>query len=255
MTTISFIGSGLISSQLARLSVAAGYNVILSNSRAPDSLSELVQELGPKARAAIPVEAARDGDLVVISIPFCAYTKLPIEALSGKVVIDTMNYYPERDGDMPDVKTDVVTTSELLQNHLVGAKVVRALNNMDWVRLFNRARPEGASDRSALPVAGDNTGAKAAVADYIEAIGYEVVDIGRLSDSWRSAPGTPVYVIPYVGPIPPEAETMSKSAKREWFLQNPGALVTGSDVRNAVEKAKRSDRMFGDVINLPGAAI
>jgi 8-hydroxy-5-deazaflavin:NADPH oxidoreductase len=255
MTTISFIGSGLISSQLARLSVAAGYNVILSNSRTPDTLSELVQELGPKARAATSIEAARDGDLVVVSIPSCAYTKLPVEALSGKIVIDTMNYYPERDGDMPEVRTDVVTTSELVQNHLVGAKVVRALNNMDWVRLFTRARPEGASDRSALPIAGDDAGAKAAVAAYIEAIGYDAVDFGGLSDSWRSAPGTPVYVMPYVGQIPSEADTMSKSEKREWFLQNSGAPVTASDVRAAVEKAERSDRMFGDVINLPGAAI
>jgi 8-hydroxy-5-deazaflavin:NADPH oxidoreductase len=255
MTTISFIGSGLISSQLARLSVAAGYNVVLSNSRAPDTLSELVQELGPKARAATPVEAARDGDIVVISIPFFAYTKLPVEALSGKIVIDTMNYYPERDGDMPEVKTDIVTTSEVVQNYLVGAKVVRALNNMDWVRLSTRARPEGASDRSALPIAGDDAGAKAAVGDYIAAIGYETVDFGGLSDSWRSAPGTPVYVMPYVGPIPAETDTMSKSDKRAWFLQSPGAVVTASDVRAAVEKAERSDRMFGDVINLPGAAI
>jgi len=175
--------------------------------------------------------------------------------LSGKIVIDTMNYYPERDGDMPEVKTNVVTTSELVQNHLVGAKVVRALNNVDWVRLFTRARPEGVADRSALPIAGNDAEAKAAVAEYIESIGYEAVDFGGLSDSWRSAPGTPVYVTPYVGPIPPEADTMSKSEKREWFLLNPGTLVTASDVRAAVARAERSDRMFGEVINLPGAAI
>ena len=165
-----------------------------------------------------------------------------------------MNYYPERDGDMPEVKTDVVTTSELVQNHLVGAKVVRALNNMDWVRLFTRARLK-ALPSSALPVAGDDAGAKATVAEYIEAIGYEAVDFVGLSDSWRSAPGTPVYVMPYVGPIPSEADTMSKTEKREWFLQNPGVTVTASNVRTALEKAERSDRMFGDVIDLPGAAI
>jgi hypothetical protein len=96
---------------------------------------------------------------------------------------------------------------------------------------------------------------KAAVADYIEAIGYEAVDFGGLSDSWRSAPGTPVYVMPYVGPILSRTDSMSKTGKREWFLQNPGVTVTASDVRAAVEKAERSDRMFGDVIDLPGAAI
>lgn len=255
MTTIGFIGSGSISSQLARLSVAAGYNVVLSNSRAPDTLSALIQEIGPNARAATPVEAAQDGDLIVVSIPFFAYTMLPVEALSGKIVIDTMNYYPERDGDMPEVKTSVVTTSELLQRHLIGANVVRALNNLDWVRLFKRARPQGAFDRSALPVAGDDERAKAAVAEYIEAIGYDVVDLGGLSESWRSAPGTPVYVMPYVGPIPAETDAMSKTEKREWFLQHSGALVTAADVRTAVEKAERGGRMVGDVIHLPGAAI
>jgi 8-hydroxy-5-deazaflavin:NADPH oxidoreductase len=133
--TIGIIGSGMIGGQVARLAIAAGLNVILSNSRAPETLANLVAELGEHARAATPAEAAREGDLVVASIPFVAYRKLPAEALSGKIVIDTMNYYPERDGEIPAVKTDTIATSELVQRHLAHSHVVRALNNVDWVRL------------------------------------------------------------------------------------------------------------------------
>ena len=201
MTTISFIGSGLISSQLARLSVAAGYNVVLSNSRTPDTLSELVQELGPKARAATAVEAARDGDLVVVSIPFFAYTKLPAEALSGKIVIDTMNYYPERDGDMPEVKTDTIATSELVQRHLAHSHVVRALNNMDWVRLFKRARPAGAPDRSALPIAGDNAEPRRPWHGSWMPSAMKP-SIWALWPRAGAASRPPVYVMPYIGRSP-----------------------------------------------------
>jgi predicted dinucleotide-binding enzyme len=126
--TIGSIGSGMISSQVARLSTAAGYDAILSNSRGPETLAVLVAELGSRTRAATSHEAARGADLVVLSIPLGAYQKLPADALAGKIVIDTMNYYPDRDGDMPEVATDKISTSELVQRHLAGAYVVRALN-------------------------------------------------------------------------------------------------------------------------------
>jgi predicted dinucleotide-binding enzyme len=154
--TIGFIGSGMISSQLARLAIAAGFDVTLSNSRGPETLADLVAELGDHAHAATPVDVARESDLVVASIPFVAYSKLPTDALAGKVVIDTMNFYPERDGEMAEVTTDTVTTSELVQRHLVRSQVIRALNNLDWVRLLKRARPAGSSERSAVPMAGEH---------------------------------------------------------------------------------------------------
>jgi 8-hydroxy-5-deazaflavin:NADPH oxidoreductase len=250
--TIGFIGSGLISSQLARLATAAGLDVILSNSRGPETLAELVSELGLGARAATPEDAARDADLVVASIPFGAYRQLPAEALAGRIVIDTMNYYPERDGDMPEVATDQVATSELVQRHLNGSRVVRALNNMDWVRLRSRARPAGAADRSALPIAGDDADAKAAVASFLDAIGYDAVDLGALSESWRSAPSTPVYVLPYIGEIPSD---IPAEAARSWFLNAPGAPARVEEVQSLVRQAVRHDRMFGDVRPLPGAML
>ena len=116
--TIGFIGAGMIGGQLARMSIAAGFNVILGNSRSADTITDLVKELGDRARAATAPDAARGSDLVVAAIPFGAYTKLPAEALVGKIVIDTMNYYPERDGIMPEVKTDTIATSELLRQFM-----------------------------------------------------------------------------------------------------------------------------------------
>jgi len=158
--TIGIIGTGMIGGQLARLSVAAGFNVILSNSRSPDSIKDLVGELGERARAATPPDAARASDLVVAAIPFGVYTKLPAEALVGKIVIDTMNYYPERDGIMREVKTDTISTSELVQRHLSESSVVKALNNMDYIRLFTCGRPKGSPERSAIPAAGDKSQGK-----------------------------------------------------------------------------------------------
>src|SRR5690348_18323058 len=98
MTTIGLIGSGHIGSTVARLAVAAGHDVVLSNSRGPETLADLVADLGPRARAATPAEAAAAGDVVVVSVPLKAYREVPVEPLRGKVVIDTNNYYPQRDG-------------------------------------------------------------------------------------------------------------------------------------------------------------
>jgi 8-hydroxy-5-deazaflavin:NADPH oxidoreductase len=250
--TIGFIGSGMISSQLARLAIAAGLGVSLSNSRGPETLADLVAELGDRAHAATPVDVARESDLVVASIPFVAYSKLPTEALAGKVVIDTMNFYPERDGEMAEVKTETVATSELVQRHLARSQVVRALNNLDWVRLFKRARPAGAADRSAVPIAGDHAEAKVAVARFIEAIGYDVVDMGPLAESWRSQPTAPVYVRPYIGEIPADLTT---ETERSWFLEAPGAAVPSAQVEELLAQATRHDRMHGSTASLAGASL
>src|SRR5262245_39269203 len=117
MTTIGFIGAGHIGSQVARLAVASGYDVVLSNSRGPETLAELVAELGPKARAATSGEAARAADIAVVSVPLKNYRQVPVEPLAGKIVIDTNNYYPQRDGHMKELDEESTTVSELLQAH------------------------------------------------------------------------------------------------------------------------------------------
>lgn len=211
MTIIGFIGSGNIGGTVARLSVAAGHQVVLSNSRGPATLAGLVDELGLLARAATAEDAAAAGQIVVVSVPFKAYDSLPAGPLAGKLVLDTCNYSPQRDGHIPALDDGVETSSELLQHQLAGAGVVKAFNNIFFKHLQSLGRPAGAADRSYLPIAGDDPGAKAEAARFIDSIGYGVVDTGNLGDSWRQEPGTPVYGPPY-GSFSDEAGTPASEA-------------------------------------------
>jgi predicted dinucleotide-binding enzyme len=147
MATIGLIGAGKIGSQLARLAVAHGYDVVISNSRGPDTLTALVAELGPKARAATAVDAAKAGDIVVVTIPLKNYPSVPVEPLAGKIVIDTNNYYPQRDGHIAELDNESTTTSELLQAHLPTSKVVKAFNHIYAAQLTTDGRPAGIGHR------------------------------------------------------------------------------------------------------------
>ncbi len=197
MTTIGFIGSGHIGSTVARLAVAAGYDVVMSNSRGPDTLRDLVEELGPRARAATAAGAAAAGDLVVVSIPVRSVPDVPVEPLAGKTVMDTNNYYPQRDGHIAALDDGSSTSSELLQRHLPAAHVVKVFNNIYFKHLRSLARGAGAPDRSALPIAGDDPDAKRAVTDFLDAIGYDAVDAGPLGSGRRYQPDNPAYGLPY----------------------------------------------------------
>jgi predicted dinucleotide-binding enzyme len=187
----------MIGGTVARLAIDAGYDVVLSNSRGPETLTGLCGELGPQARAARGAECAEAADLVVVAVPVKAYLGLPAAPLRGKVVMDTGNYYPERDGHLPELDSGSLTSSELLARQLPGAEVVKVFNNIFYQHLLNLARPAGAPDRSYLPIAGDGATAKAAVTDFLDAIGYGAVDVGALADGWRMQPGTPAYGPPY----------------------------------------------------------
>ncbi len=185
VTTIGFIGSGNIGGTVARLAVAVGYDVVLSNSRGPQTLGDLVEQLGPGARAAILAEAAAAGDLVVVSIPPRAYLGVPVQPLAGKPVLDTMNYMPQRDGRIPGLYGGSLSSSEVLQRQLGSAHVVKVFNNITSWHLLSLARPAGAADRSALPIAGDNPAAKLALTRFLDAIGYDTVDAGALGAGGR----------------------------------------------------------------------
>ena len=193
MTTIGFIGSGHIGSQVARKAIENGYDVVLSNSRGPETLAALVEELGPKARAATAAEAAAAGDLVVVTIPFKAYAEVPVEPLAGKVVIDTNNYYFERDGRFPAVDDGTRTSSGMLQDHLPTSSVVKAFNAIHSADITADARPSGDPQRRGIPIAGDDAEAKATVAALIDAFGFDAVDGGTLADSWRFQRDMPAY--------------------------------------------------------------
>ncbi|MEU4564770.1 NAD(P)-binding domain-containing protein [Actinoplanes sp. NPDC023936] len=223
MTTIGLIGSGNIGGTVARLAVAAGHDVVLSNSRGPSTLASLVAELGPKARAATVAEAAAAADIVVVTVPLKAYRDIPAAPLAGKILIDTNNYYPERDGEFAELENGSTTTGELLQKHFADAFVVKGFNTIWYEHLRSLARPAGSPERSALPIAGDDETAKKAVADFFDSIGYDTVDVGPLAENWRIQRDEPAYVTPY-GP----------------YGDPVGATANADYIRERVAAAKRS---------------
>ena len=191
--TIGLIGAGRIGSQIARLAVANGYNVVISNSRGPETLSALVAELGPRARAGTAFDAAKAGDMVVVTIPLKNYRAVPVEPLADKIVIDTNNYYPERDGHIPELDNESTTTSALLQAHLPTSKVVKAFNHIYAAALTTDGRPRGTKNRRALAIAGDDPKAKATVSGLLDQFGFDTVDAGPLKEGWRIQRDTPGY--------------------------------------------------------------
>ena len=193
MTTIGLIGSGNIGTAIAKQAIANGHEVVLSNSRGPETLADLVSELGPKARAATADEAAAAGDLVVVTVPFKAYADVPVAPLAGKVVIDTNNYYFERDGHYEAIDNGDSAPSELLAEHLPTSKVVKAFNSIQAQHIVDAGAPAGTAGRRALPVAGDDAEAKATVSALIDSFGFDVVDAGALVEGRRFDRDKPAY--------------------------------------------------------------
>jgi predicted dinucleotide-binding enzyme len=191
---IGIIGAGKIGGTLTGHFVRAGHEVAVSNSRGPETLERLVAEIGAGVRAVTAEEAARFGEVVVVSIPFGRYRELPTDGFAGKVVIDTNNYYPGRDGHFAELDDDRTTSSELLQAHLSGARVVKAFNAIHSGSLRDLARPSGNPDRVGIPISGDDEEAKRIVAELIDEIGFDAVDAGTLAEGGRKhQPGSPAY--------------------------------------------------------------
>ena len=227
MATLGLIGSGNIGGTLARLAVDAGLDVVLSNSRGPQTLSGLVAELGPRARAGTPAQAAAAGDWVVVTIPLGAIAAVPREPLVGQTVIDTGNYFAPRDGAIPELEARELTDTELLQRHLPGAHVVKAFNNIHYPHLRDLPRPAGSADRTALPIAGNDPGAKRHAAELLSLLGYDAVDMGPLTEGWRSQVGTPVFCAPYA------------ATKDDQYRTQPAAPASAAEVRAALASARR----------------
>lgn len=206
MTTFGIIGSGQAGSALARASTAAGYHVVIANSRGPATLRGLVSELGPLARAADAAEAAAAADFAILAFPYAPTSRLPIEQLAGKVVIDNNNYMVWRDGNIPDVDEGLRTVHELRQEQLPASKIVKAFTHVQFharsplrvasdaiPAVLRLARPAGAPDRKALVVSSDHQDAVELVTRFYDDLGFDAVDNSPLSESWRSAPGTPMW--------------------------------------------------------------
>lgn len=195
MTTIGIIGAGHIGSQLARAAIAHGYDVVISNSRGPETLEDLVAELGGHASAATAAEAGAAGDFAVVTVPFKAYRDIPVAPLAGKVVIDTNNYYWERDGHVAELDAGTATVSGLLQEHLPTSRIVKAFNHITSADITTDGTLIGTPDRRALAIAGDDADAKALVTQLQDEFGFDTVDAGALSDSWRFERDQPAYVV------------------------------------------------------------
>ena len=195
MTTIGIIGSGHVGSNLARAAIAHGYDVLLSNSQGPGSLAGLVTELGPKARAATPAQAAAAGDFAIVAIPLTTVDQVPAEPLAGKVVIATINYFPQRFGRIPEIEDGRTTAPGVLQAHLPASRVVRAFSMINAAEMSGDGYPKGDPKRRALALAGDDPDARRLVAGLYDEFGFDAVDLGGLAESWRVDPGQPAFVV------------------------------------------------------------
>jgi predicted dinucleotide-binding enzyme len=195
MTTLGIIGAGHIGSNVARAAIAAGLDVVIANSRGPETLAELVAELGPKARAATAAEAGAAGDVVVVTVPLGAIEDIPVEPLAGKIVLDTNNYYFERDGHIDALDRGETTTSEIVQRHLPTSKVAKAFNHIVAAQITTDGSPAGTPNRRALATAGDDPAAVEFVTRLYDELGFDTVNIGPLSESWRVERDRPAYVV------------------------------------------------------------
>ncbi|RLK52971.1 hypothetical protein C7474_0933 [Microbacterium telephonicum] len=195
MTTVGIIGAGHIGSALAEGLAARGYDVVIANSRGPETLSDLVGRLGAGVRAATAAEAAEAADWAVVTVPLKAIGEIPAAALAGKIVLDTNNYYFERDGHIAALDEKTTTTTRLVQDHLEGAKVVKAFNHIMARSINTDGAPAGTPGRRALAIASDHADAAALATAVYDEFGFDTVDIGSVEESWRVERDQPAYVV------------------------------------------------------------
>lgn len=195
MTTVGIIGAGHIGSALAKGFAKNGYDVVIANSRGPETLTDLVAAVGDRARAATAQEAAEAGDIVVVTVPLKAYTDVPVAPLAGKTVLDTNNYYFERDGHIAALDNKQTTTSQMLQEHLPQSTVVKAFNHIPAADILTDGSPAGTEGRRALATSGDSDEAVALVTRIYDEFGFDTVNVGPLSESWRVERDQPAYVV------------------------------------------------------------
>ncbi len=191
---IGIIGAGNIGGNAAKLFAEAGHEIAIANSRGPETLTDLVAEIGNNAKAVTAEDAAKFGEIVFVSIPLGKISELPTDGFDGKIVIDSNNYYPERDGQIAKLNSNEKASSELLAEHLTGAKIVKGFNTI-W---FEHLKTQGNTslpieERRAIFIAGDDAEAKKIVTKLIEQIGFAAVDTGDLRDSITQQPDTAIY--------------------------------------------------------------
>jgi 8-hydroxy-5-deazaflavin:NADPH oxidoreductase len=194
MTTIGVIGAGHIGRNFSIAAIGAGYDVVISNSQGPETLTGLISELGSRARAATAADAADAGDFALIAIPISGTDGVPVDPLAGKVVLTTNNYFAKRDGPIDEIDSGALTVPEYLRSHLPTSKIARAFNHIDAAQIVSDGRPKGTPNRRALAYAADDPEAKQCAADLYEEFGFDAVDVGGLDDAWRLDVDQPTFV-------------------------------------------------------------
>jgi len=195
MTTVGIIGAGNIGSALAEGLVQRGYDVVISNSRGPETLADLVGRLGEHARAASPAEAAEAADWAIVTVPLKALGDVPAAPLAGKIVLDTNNYYWERDGHIAALDDKQTTTTQMAQDRFTDAHVVKAFNHIPAAHINTTGSPAGTAGRRALAIASDHPDAAALATAVYDEFGFDTVDIGSVAESWRVERDQPAYVV------------------------------------------------------------
>lgn len=193
MTTIGIIGAGEVGTAIAQAAIRLGYEVVIANSRGPETLKQLVDQFGPSARAATAAEAAATGDFAVIAVPLRLVNNMPVEELAGKIVLDTNNYMIWRDGHFPAVDSGEKTVYQLRQEQLPRSKIVQAFSHIQSHRITTAGTPPGTRRRLALPTSSDHPEAVELVTRLYDEFGFDTVDNSPLGEAWRSAPGQPAW--------------------------------------------------------------